>query len=140
MESDLIDLKSDIERPCTQLFFDLTPTSKFSKEFAPDGWNKLISDRPVVLGVEYWNQSLITCLDKLMKARDLWKNLMAPDHKKNFHIIKTIEIKSCGGEACRALSLDGRCRVPWFIIKAGEVTVQSTIRRRNSEKKILKEN
>ncbi|CAI2174544.1 19550_t:CDS:2 [Funneliformis geosporum] len=163
---------------------DLTPASKISKEFTPDDWNKLISDRPAVVGVEYYKE-LEPILDYLFRrinekkikyvhqARDLWENLRnieAPNHKEYFSynkddwnkILWWVEHAVCrflnafesennplmqtncherewfGGYLIPifegALRLDGRCRVPW-----GEVTVQSTIRRRNSEKKILEE-
>ncbi|RHZ87613.1 hypothetical protein Glove_33g69 [Diversispora epigaea] len=159
---------------------DLSPTSKIAKEFAPDYWSGLISDRPNVINAEYHSE-LKPILDHLFEqkrlniqqARAKWENLRnikAPEYEEGFSynkddwkkIIRWIEWavgrfldafesernplmqQDCherewlGGYLIPifqgALALDGRFRVAW-----GEVTVQASLQRRNSDKDILEE-
>ncbi|CAG8616549.1 17520_t:CDS:10 [Acaulospora morrowiae] len=156
---------------------DLSPTSKIAREFAPDYWSELTSDRPNVINLEYHSE-LKPILDHLFEqkrlsiqqARARWeglRNIKAPEYEEGFSynkddwkkIIWWIEwavgrfldafesernplIQDCherewlGGYLIPifqgALALDGRFQVAW-----GEVTVQASLRRRNSDKNVL---
>ncbi|CAG8552276.1 6014_t:CDS:2 [Ambispora leptoticha] len=136
-----------------------------SKEFSPYYWSGLISDRPNVIDVAYHNK-LKPILDHLFEQKfkapeyeegfsynkDDWKkiiwwiegpqvdcNLGAFESERNPLMQQDChERELLGGYLISifhgALALDGRFRVV-----SGEVAVQVSLRRRNSDKNILEE-